>query len=131
MKTVYDLYKVTGVIEDIPKNSHIRYDMLISMSTILKPGNDNNNGNDNWGNFNNYTYVLLKPGVTADAFNKKLMPMYDKYMAPIFTKYNVKIHYGVMPITDIHLKSNWQENRKKSVTCPISGYFLRLLFLCC
>ena len=36
MKTVYDLYKVTGVIEDIPKNSHIRYDMLISMSTILK-----------------------------------------------------------------------------------------------
>jgi putative ABC transport system permease protein len=105
MKTVYDVYKVTGVFEDIPTNSHIRYDMLISMSTILKPGNDNNNGNNNWGSFNNFTYVLLKPGVTAEAFNKKLIPLYDKYMAPIFTKYNVKINYGVMPITDIHLKS--------------------------
>ncbi|HET7003782.1 MAG TPA: ABC transporter permease, partial [Puia sp.] len=107
MKTVYDLYKVTGVFEDIPSNSHIRYDMLISMSTLLKPG-DKNNGAQNWGSFNNFTYVLLKPGVSADAFNKKLIPLYDKYMAPIFTKYNVKINYGVMPITDIHLTSKLQ-----------------------
>ncbi|HEY2348498.1 MAG TPA: ABC transporter permease, partial [Puia sp.] len=102
MKTVYDLYKVTGVFEDIPTNSHIRYDMLISMNTVLT---GKNNGNDNWGSFNNFTYVLLKPGVTANAFEKKLVPLYDKYMAPIFTKYNVKINYGVMPITDIHLTS--------------------------
>ena len=36
LRTVYDMYKVTGVIEDVPKNSHLRYDMLISMSTFLK-----------------------------------------------------------------------------------------------
>jgi putative ABC transport system permease protein len=102
MKTVYDLYKVTGVIEDVPKNSHLRFDMLISISTILKGDND---GHDNWGGFNNFTYVLLKPGTSAEAFNKKLIPMYDKYMAPIFAKFNVKIHYGVMPITYIHLHS--------------------------
>ena len=102
MKTVYDLYKVTGVIEDVPKNSHLRFDMLISMSTILKGAND---GQDNWGSFNNFTYVLLKPGTSAVAFNKKLIPMYDKYMAPIFAKFNVKIHYGVQPVTSIHLHS--------------------------
>jgi putative ABC transport system permease protein len=107
MKTVYDLYKVTGVFEDIPTNSHIRYDMLISINTILKPDNNNNRGN-NWGSFNNFTYVLLKPGVSAEAFNKKLIPLYDKYMAPIFMKYNIKINYGVMPITDIHLTSKLQ-----------------------
>src|SRR5450432_4025987 len=73
MKTVYDLYNVTGVIEDIPRNSHLRFDMLISMNTLLKPGQ--NNGADNWGGFNNFTYVLLKPGTTAEAFNKKLLPM--------------------------------------------------------
>jgi putative ABC transport system permease protein len=104
LKTVYDVYKVTGVIEDIPKNSHLRFDMLISMNTLLKPG-QNNQGADNWGSFNNFTYVLLKPGTTAEAFNKKLLPMYDKYMAAIFSKFNVKIQYGVMPITYIHLHS--------------------------
>ncbi|MES1221582.1 MAG: ABC transporter permease, partial [Bacteroidota bacterium] len=103
LKTVYDVYKVTGVIEDVPKNSHIVFDLLISASTILK---GNQNGQDNWGNFNNFTYVLLKPGTSAEAFNKKLLPMYDKYMAPIFSKYNIKMQYGVQPITSIHLHSN-------------------------
>ena len=71
LKTVYDLYKVTGVIEDVPNNSHLRFDMLISGSTLLK-GNQND-GLNNWGNFNNFTYVLLKPGTNVEAFNKKLV----------------------------------------------------------
>ncbi len=103
LKTVYDLYKVTGVIEDVPKNSHLIYDMLISMSTFLK---GNQNRQDNWGNFYIFTYVLLKPGTSAEAFDKKLLPMYDKYMAPIFAKFNVTMRYGVQPITAIHLHSN-------------------------
>jgi putative ABC transport system permease protein len=104
LRTVYDVYKVSGVIGDVPKNSHIRYDMLISMSSLLRGPNQDNLSN--WGNFNNYTYVLLKPGTSATAFNKKLAPMYDKYMAPIFAKFNVKMHYDVQPITAIHLHSS-------------------------
>ncbi len=103
LKTVYDLYKVTGVIEDLPRNSHLLFDMLISSSTLLKGKQDNP---DNWGNFNNFTYVLLKPGSSAGAFNKKLAPMYDKYMAALFARFNVKMHYGVQPITAIHLHSD-------------------------
>src|SRR5450432_2400926 len=102
LKTVYDLYRVTAVIQDVPKNSHLVFDMLISMSTILK---GNQNGQDNWGNFNNFTYVLLKPGASRTAFEKKLVPMYEKYMAALFAKFNVSMKYGVQPITDIHLTS--------------------------
>jgi putative ABC transport system permease protein len=105
LKTVYDLYKVTAVIKDVPGNAHLRFDMLISLSSVLK---GNQNGQNNWGSFNNFTYVLLKPNTNVSAFYKKLLPMYDKYMAPIFAKYNVKIQYGVQPITDIHLHSNLQ-----------------------
>jgi putative ABC transport system permease protein len=76
--------------------------MLISWSSIPK----NQGGDGGWGNFNNFTYVLLKPETSAAAFNKKLVPMYEKYMAPIFAQFNVKMHYGVQPITDIHLHSH-------------------------
>ncbi len=107
LRTVYDVYKVSAVIGDVPKNSHIRYDMLISMSSLLKGPNQENLSN--WGNFNNFTYVLLKPGTSAASFNKKLAPMYDKYMAPIFAKFNVKIHYDVQPVTAIHLHSNLEQ----------------------
>jgi putative ABC transport system permease protein len=102
LKTVYDLYKVTGVIEDLPKNSHLLFDMLISMSTVLK---DRQVGQDDWGNFNNFTYVLLKPGINAANFTKKLLPMYDKYMAPIFAQFNITMQYDAQPITAIHLHS--------------------------
>lgn len=42
-----------------------------------------------------YTYVLLRPHVAVQSFEKKLLPMYDKYMASIFTPYNIKINYAV------------------------------------
>ncbi len=105
LRSVYDVYKVTGVIKDIPRNSHLRFDMLISWTSLPK---NYNGGDNNWGNFNNFTYVLLKPGTSAAAFNKKLVPMYEKYMAPLFAQFNVKMHYGVQPITEIHLHSKLQ-----------------------
>ncbi len=105
LRSVYKVYKVTGVIKDVPRNSHLRFDMLISLTSLPK---NFNGGDDNWGNFNNFTYVLLKPGTSPAAFNKKLVPMYEKYMAPLFAQFNVKMHYGVQPITEIHLHSKLQ-----------------------
>jgi putative ABC transport system permease protein len=103
LKTVYDLYTVTAVIEDVPKNSHIYFDMLISLNQQLQATDPNF-----WGGFNNYTYVLLKPNADAKAFTKKMLPLYDKYMAKIFAQFNIKIQYEAQPITGIHLTSDLQ-----------------------
>ncbi|MGN6801579.1 MAG: ABC transporter permease [Ginsengibacter sp.] len=105
IKTVYDVYKITGVTKDVPRNSHLRFDMLISWSSLPKNAYG---GDDNWGNFNYYTYVLLRPGTNAKTFEKKLVPMYEKYMAPLFAQFHVKMHYGVQNITNIHLHSDLQ-----------------------
>jgi len=94
------VYKITGVIKDLPKNSHILYSGLISMSTIPRENTTD------WSRLAVYTYVLLRPHVDAQAFEKKLLPMYDKYMASIFTQFNIKINYGVQPVTAIHLHSD-------------------------
>lgn len=103
IKTVYDVYTVTAVFDDLPQNSHIRFEMLMSLTPFHQLMDA-----QFWGGFNNFTYVLLKPGTNAKAFEKKLLPYYDKYMAPIFAQFNVKAQYSVQPITDIHLKSNLQ-----------------------
>jgi putative ABC transport system permease protein len=100
-----DVFKITGVIKDVPMNSHLRFNILLSVSTMGKDFDDPNQG---WGGFNIFTYVLLKPNVDPAAFEKKLLPMYDKHMAPIFAKYNIKIHYGVQPVAAIHLRSDFQ-----------------------
>lgn len=105
LKTVYDLYKVTGVIEDVPQNAHLRYDMLISMSSLK----NNNGGGGNWGNFNYFTYVLLKPGVRTEGVLTKLKQVNEKYVAPIFSRFNITMHYDIQPITEIHLHSQLQQ----------------------
>ncbi|HET6996153.1 MAG TPA: ABC transporter permease, partial [Chitinophagaceae bacterium] len=87
LKSVYDTYKVTGVIEDVPANSHIRYDMLIAFSTVLRGQQPSPYA---WGNFGNYTYLLLKPGASPAALNKKLVDVYKKFVEPIFSQFNIK-----------------------------------------
>lgn len=94
-----EVYKITAVIKDVPKNSHLIFNGLVSISTLPK------DFANNWGGFGFYSYVLLKPHTNAATFEKKLLPMYDKYMAPIFAQYNIKIRLGVQKVTDIHLHS--------------------------
>jgi putative ABC transport system permease protein len=99
-----EVYNITGVIKDVPTNSHLRFNLLISIRTLGKDFDSD----QNWGGFGIFTYVLLKPNTDAAMFEKKLLPMYDKYMAPIFAKYNIKIHYGVEPVGAIHLHSDFE-----------------------
>jgi putative ABC transport system permease protein len=98
-----DTYKITGVIKDIPRNSHFRFDALMSRRTLPQQFG-------NWGNFGVYTYLLLPAEIDHKEFEKKLGEMYPKYMAPIFERLGITIDYILEPITDIHLKStNAQE----------------------
>ncbi|WP_373519135.1 ABC transporter permease [Pricia sp.] len=96
-----ELFEITGVIADMPGNSHFKAEAFISSSTLPK------DFGDNWGQFGNfYTYVLLKPNSNAKDLVAKMLPLYDAHMAEIFEQYNVKIKYGLIPVTSIHLKSD-------------------------
>ncbi|MCK5029360.1 MAG: ABC transporter permease, partial [Bacteroidales bacterium] len=93
-----DTYKVTGVIKDVPYNSHFRFDGLLSRNSLpAEMGN--------WGNFGVFTYILLPEGSNYKEFEIKIQEMYGKYMAEIFEEIGITIEYILEPITDIHLTS--------------------------
>ena len=125
-----EIFNVTGVIKDVPKNSHLLFTALISASTLPK---DYDGGG--WGNFNIYNYALLKKGTDQAAFEKKLLVLYDQFMAPIFTQFNIKIHYGVQPIADIHLRSDMtsepEELGSMSYIYIFSAIALFMLIIAC
>jgi putative ABC transport system permease protein len=67
---------VTGVMQDIPANSIVQADVLVSMSTITRkfnPGLD-----QQWGNYGERTYVLLKPGTNAKALTSRFPAFLEK-----------------------------------------------------
>lgn len=126
LKTVYDLYKVTAVIEDLPKNTHLRYEMLISMPTLMRQfGGD---GAGSWGSFGFFTYFLLKPGASANAVNVKLENVYKKMVEPVFKPFNITMKYGIQPITDIHLNSKLQYEPEESGSMSYIWIFAAVAF---
>jgi putative ABC transport system permease protein len=131
LKTVYDLYKVTGVIEDLPRNTHFRYDMLISYSSLK----NQNTGPFSWGNFGYFTYVLLKPNTNAAAVTQKLAQTVKKYCDPIFSQFNIKMYYEVMSVTKIHLHSKLEQEPEElgnmSYIWIFSAVALFMLLIAC
>ncbi|WP_422358657.1 ABC transporter permease [Reichenbachiella sp.] len=97
-----DLFQVTGVYKDMPKNSHLIADVLISVD------NRPNMANNNWGGFNIFTYILLSPTADANAFEIKLDEVIQEHVAPIFAQFNITIVYELINIRDIHLFSDFQ-----------------------
>jgi putative ABC transport system permease protein len=91
-------YEVTGVIKNVPNNSHFRFDAVASRSNLPKDLGS-------WGNFGVYTYLLFPEKTDVKAFETKMQGMYGKYMKPIFESMNIKIEYVLEPVTRIHLYS--------------------------
>ena len=99
LKVGDEIYTITAVIEDVPRNSHILFDGLVSRNSLPAQMGS-------WGNFGVFTYVLLREGEDAAAFQEKLKEMYDRYMATIFESIGISIEYELMKVTDIHLHSD-------------------------
>jgi putative ABC transport system permease protein len=110
------LYTVTGIVQDVPDNSHIKFDMLASMSTY--PGQANN---QNWLSHNFYTYIVVKEGTMKDKLEEKFNEMVIKYVGPQlqefvgisiedFRKAGNNFSYALEPLKDIHLKGATQYN---------------------
>jgi putative ABC transport system permease protein len=93
-----DTYEVTGVIEDVPTNSHFRFDAVASRNNLPKQLGS-------WGNFGVFTYLLFPENFDVKTFETKMQGMYETYMKPIFGPLNIKIQYILEPLTRIHLYS--------------------------
>ena len=61
---------VTGLMKDMPENSQIKADMLVSMSTLTEEFNKGLD--DQWGNYGNRTFLLLKPGASRKSITGKI-----------------------------------------------------------
>jgi len=71
------LYKVTGITEGLPANSHFNFDLLASFSSLPK------SRDPEWYDTAVYTYVVLRDGYPWQKFDKKLPDFSHKYVEPV------------------------------------------------
>lgn len=93
-----ETFKVTGVIEDIPLNSHFRFDGMISNSTRPQ-------FLGGWGGFGTTTYIELPEGYDLSRMYTAFDKIINEKVNPIFDRFGIKVRYQLQPILDIHLYS--------------------------
>ncbi len=100
-------YKVTGVIRNLPSNTHLKYDGLVSASSIEQIiGAERFNSMEpiRFWNIGVYTYVLLKENSSMESVYEKFPAFYEKYMKPIGDQINASFDLIYTPLAETHFK---------------------------
>lgn len=113
LKTDRGAFGITGILEDFKGNSHIDFDMLVSMST------NQDALNPIWISMNYFTYLKLIPNVEPEVLSDKFRDMIMQFVVPQVVQYmsfpeteltpekvDQNFKFYLQPLTDIYLTSN-------------------------
>lgn len=133
-------FKVTGILAEVPENSHIHFDMLISFASV--PEEDY--FGDDWRSNYLYTYVLLSENTSRSGLEPKLKTFVTQRLEPhygdlLILNQDMSIHevlkLHLFPIVDIHLhpSADWEVEAGGSVLSVyiFSSIAILILIIAC
>lgn len=91
-------YQVTGVLKDIPDNSHLKFDFLASFSSLGA------SKSETWWSANYATYVLLNDNANISKIEDGIEKVVKEALGEVFQN-DDRISFDLFPMTDIHLRS--------------------------
>lgn len=105
-----DEYQVTGVVEDMPGDSHFGFDVLGSFATL--EGLDNPRVIlDDWWMFDTWTYLELEAGVPPERVQARFPELVEKRLGEVAVR---PLQLQLQPLTDIHLRSHRQNELRQN-----------------
>ncbi|MBU1012767.1 MAG: ABC transporter permease [Bacteroidetes bacterium] len=125
-----DQYKVTGVVENCPKNSHFQFDLIISLSS------SKTSRETSWGGSTYFTYIVLQENFPPSQLEDKFPEFIKKHLDPrLYNELNNNgdgyYGYFLQPLLDIHLNSEITDglSKKGNKTYVYIFSFLALFIL--
>ncbi|WP_405384458.1 ABC transporter permease [Maribacter sp. LLG6340-A2] len=94
-------YTVTGVMKDVPKNSHFNFDVLLSMSSFYQT---RPNIFESWGYVDFYTYFLVNENFNVEDFQSKMPVFLDKHQSEEDKEYYYDVAFE--PLKDAYMNSD-------------------------
>ena len=124
---------VTGVIKNVPRNSHFTFNMLLSFETLYHY-NRKQKGRW-WGDITNYTYLLLSESSSPQKLEKKIPALVDKHIGQDIKAASGRLEYFLEPLDRIHLYSSvkWDLARSGNIAYvyTFSAIALFILIIAC
>ena len=124
---------ITGVLADPPKNSHLKFDFLISYPTIYGWKDDastnyREESENLWGWEAFYTYLLLKPDSDPHRLEKAFMPIVEQH-APFRKDQGFIFNMVLQSIEKIHLASDL--TNELEAPGDAQTVYILLIIACC
>ncbi len=122
--------KVTGIVEDVPVNSHLDFDMVVPLSHW-----QNTPWYNQWPANGLYTYVQLKPSQKPELLTKQFPRFMDKYLGKFYRENGFKMSLTINPLKGIYFEGesgfdNVKHSSKKTVYIFMSIAVLILIIAC-
>jgi putative ABC transport system permease protein len=95
---------ITGIMQDMPENTQVKGDVLVSMTTIttkFAKGID-----DQWSNYSPWAYILLKPGTDAKALEKKFPAFLEKWSGKEMKELQMFVTLKLEKLKEVYLYSS-------------------------
>ena len=120
--------RVTGVIENLPSNTHLAFNFLVSWETIRKEVETSNF----WSISGGYLYIALPAHLSAEAASKRLPSFIKKNWGDDIAKNTELI---LQPLTDIHFDLKYLTQismpRSKQTIYGLAGIALFIILTAC
>ena len=97
-------YRVAGVFQDTPANSHLQFDFLLPMEDLLR-GETYSAADKAWSWNNFYTYVQLRSGADRAAAERKMTEVYTAHIPETFREQDLTARLSAQPLRDVHLNA--------------------------
>lgn len=96
-----DLFKITGIIEDVSINSHFEFDAIAPIYTQVGTLEEE----EEQGNFSYVSYLLANGQENVDQLQKKVNQVFQDHYAAELEQYGVTVNQFLQPLSSIHLRS--------------------------
>lgn len=117
-------YKITGILADVPEQSHLRFDALASLTTITT---ENKDFNDRWGGNSLNTYLLLQPNSDIASMEARF-PDYMLRHMPNSPDINSYYKIFLQRLDQVHLGSTDMEHDYNNYR-KFNGKYLDLFYM--
>jgi len=98
-------YVVKAVLENIPVNSHIQFNILFNYKKYVQLTEGTVNTSWGWSDF--YTYILVKPGTDVKKLQAKMPAFAGRHMGDEMKETGFQVTFNLQPLKDIHLRSSY------------------------
>ena len=132
---------IRGVVKPMPANTHFHFDFLFSLNSMRGLYR-----NQFWGSYTAHNYIMLEPGTSPEVVESQIEDVIKTYMEPQIQSFlgiswdqyleaGNDHKYFLQPISDIHLKSNYQweleANGNETIVYLFAAISVFILLIAC